>query len=51
MAPSAPATSSSAEVSCSEVRVRSAGELARAEDLRRLGDWAVDSRDLDYLEL
>jgi len=34
-----------------EVRVRSAGELARAEDLRRLGDWAVDSRDLDYLEL
>ena len=34
-----------------EVRVRSADELARAEDLRRLGDWAVDSRDLDYLEL
>jgi hypothetical protein len=34
-----------------EVRVRSAGELQRAEDLRRLGDWAVDTRDLDYLEL
>jgi hypothetical protein len=34
-----------------EIRVSSADELARAEDLRRLGEWAVDSRDLDYLEL
>lgn len=33
-----------------EVYPRSAEELARAEDLRRLGDWAVDSRELDYLE-
>ena len=34
-----------------EIFPRSAEELARADDLRRLGDWAVDSRDLDYLEL
>jgi hypothetical protein len=34
-----------------EVTARSAEELARAEDLRRLGDWAVDSRELDYLAL
>ena len=34
-----------------EVRVGSAEELARAQDLRRLGDWAVDTRELDYLEL
>ncbi len=34
-----------------EVRVGSADELARAQDLRRLGDWAVDTRELDYLEL
>jgi hypothetical protein len=34
-----------------EVTARSAGELARAEDLGLLGDWAVDSRELDYLTL
>jgi hypothetical protein len=34
-----------------EVTARSAAELARAADLGRLGDWAVDSRDLDYLTL
>jgi capsule polysaccharide export protein KpsC/LpsZ len=34
-----------------EIRVSSAEELANAADLRRLGDWAVDSADLDYLEL
>jgi hypothetical protein len=34
-----------------EVSARSPEELARAEDLRRFGDWAVDSRELDYLEL
>ncbi len=34
-----------------EVLVRSAEELAAAEDLRRLADWAVDTSDLDYLEL
>jgi hypothetical protein len=33
------------------ISARSAEELAEAEDLRRLGDWAVDSRALDYLEL
>jgi hypothetical protein len=33
-----------------ELSLRSASELARADDLRRLGDWAVDSRALDYLE-
>jgi hypothetical protein len=33
-----------------EVLVPSAPELARADDLRRLGEWAVDSRALDYLE-
>jgi hypothetical protein len=30
--------------------VRSRRELERAEDLRRFADWAVASRDLDYLE-
>jgi hypothetical protein len=34
-----------------EVSARTPEELARAEDLRRFGDWAVDSRALDYLEL
>ena len=34
-----------------EVTASSSEELAQAEDLRRLGDWAVDSRELDYLEL
>ena len=34
-----------------EVKLRSADELAQAEDLRRLGEWAVRSRELDYLEL
>jgi hypothetical protein len=34
-----------------EVTARSPEELARCEDLRRLGEWAVDSRALDYLEL
>jgi hypothetical protein len=34
-----------------EITARAADELARAEDLGRLGDWAVDSRDLDYLAL
>jgi hypothetical protein len=34
-----------------EVSLRTPGELERAEDLRRFGDWAVDSRALDYLEL
>ncbi len=34
-----------------EVNLRDAGELARAKDLRLLGEWAVRSRDLDYLEL
>ena len=34
-----------------EGRVGSADELARAQDLRRLGDGAVDTRELDYLEL
>jgi hypothetical protein len=33
-----------------ELSVGSADELARAEDLRRFGAWAVDSRALDYLE-
>ena len=33
-----------------EVALRSADELRRADDLRRLGTWAVDSRALDYLE-
>ena len=33
-----------------EIQVGSAEELANAADLRRLGDWAVDSRELDYLE-
>ena len=34
-----------------EVNLRDADELARAEDLRLLGEWAARSRDLDYLEL
>jgi hypothetical protein len=34
-----------------EVSLRTPEELERAEDLRRFGDWAVDSRALDYLEL
>lgn len=34
-----------------EVTARSAEELAAADDLRRVGDWAVNSRDLDYFEL
>ena len=34
-----------------EIGALAPDELARAEDLRRLGEWAVDSRDLDYLEL
>jgi hypothetical protein len=33
-----------------EISLRSADELRQAQDLRRLGDWAVDSRALDYLE-
>lgn len=32
-----------------EVHAASADELARADDLRRLGSWAADSRALDYL--
>jgi hypothetical protein len=34
-----------------EITARSPDELARADDLRRLGDWAVDSGELDYLTL
>jgi len=34
-----------------ELAVGTAEELARAEDLRRFGEWAADSRALDYLEL
>jgi hypothetical protein len=34
-----------------ELAVGTADELARAEDLRRFGEWAADSRALDYLEL
>ena len=33
-----------------EIFVRSPEELAAAEDLRSLGDWALDSRALDYLD-
>jgi hypothetical protein len=33
-----------------ELGVRSAEELAGSDDLRRLGEWAVGSRDLDYLD-
>jgi hypothetical protein len=33
-----------------EVTLGSREELLAAEDLRRLGDWAVNSRDLDYLQ-
>ena len=32
-----------------ELRVRTREELELADDLRRFTDWAVDSRDLDYL--
>jgi hypothetical protein len=34
-----------------EVAAGSAEDLERADDLGRLGDWAVDSRALDYLDL
>ncbi|HZB23540.1 MAG TPA: hypothetical protein VE444_06805, partial [Gaiellaceae bacterium] len=34
-----------------EVTAESAEELRRAEDLRLLGEWAVRSRELDYLAL
>ena len=34
-----------------ELNVRDAAELARAEDLRLLGEWAARSRELDYLTL
>lgn len=34
-----------------EVSVRTPEELERADDLRRFGTWAVESRALDYLEL
>jgi hypothetical protein len=34
-----------------EVAARSPEELATEDDLRRVGEWAVHSRDLDYLEL
>jgi hypothetical protein len=33
-----------------EIIARSRAEVERAEDLRRLGEWAVRSRALDYLE-
>jgi hypothetical protein len=33
-----------------EIRVRTAEDVRSAEDLRRIGRWLVDSRDLDYLE-
>jgi hypothetical protein len=33
------------------VNLRSRRELEAADDLRRFADWAVDSRELDYLEL
>jgi hypothetical protein len=33
-----------------EVAARSPEELAQADDLRRFGNWAVDSHALDYLE-
>jgi hypothetical protein len=32
------------------INVRTREELEQAEDLRRFADWAVDSRDLDYLQ-
>ena len=32
-----------------ELSLRDAGELARAQDLRLLGEWAARSRELDYL--
>ena len=34
-----------------ELRVRSRDELLRAPDLQQLGEWAGDSRELDYLAL
>jgi hypothetical protein len=34
-----------------ELNLRDAGELARAQDLRLLGDWAARSGELDYLTL
>ena len=33
-----------------ELNVHSPEELAEAEDLRLLGEWAVESRALDYLD-
>jgi hypothetical protein len=33
-----------------EIRVRTPGELRASEDLGAIGDWLVDSSDLDYLE-
>ena len=33
-----------------EVFPRTASELAAADDLRSLGEWAVESRALDYLD-
>lgn len=33
-----------------EVTLRSREEVLAAEDLRSLGDWALNSRDLDYLQ-
>ena len=33
-----------------EFRLRSRADLERADDLRRFAAWAVDSRELDYLE-
>lgn len=32
-----------------EIRLRTREELEAAEDLRRFADWALDSRELDYL--
>ena len=32
------------------IKIRSRSEVERAEDLRRFAAWAVDSRELDYLE-
>jgi len=34
-----------------ELNLRDSGELARAEDLRLLGEWAARSRELDYLTM
>jgi hypothetical protein len=32
-----------------EIRVRTREDLERAEDLRRFAEWAIESRELDYL--